>query len=543
MRGLMRSPSLGLWVLLGALWLASLPFRPLFDPDEGRYAEIPREMVASGDWVTPTLNGLRYFEKPPLQYWATSALYSAFGVHEWTARLWSASLAFLCIPLVFAFARRIGYRTETAVIAAALLAVNPYFALIGQLNLLDQGFSFFLSAAVFSFVIAQRKSLPPRRSGSWMLVTWASLGLAILSKGIVTLVLAGATLCAYMAVTRDASLLKRLKPVSGVAVLLLITVPWFWMVQGRNPDFLQFFFVHEHFQRYFTTVHERVQPFWFFVPLVIIGLLPLIGNWKSWKLADIEGARTPGEFRAELFLLLWCAVTVLLFSFSQSKLPAYVMPAMPALAVVLARVTEANAKAFPRAKWIAIAGLLAAAAGVVIAGWWQSRTVSAPAFVWPGVLAAVCIAYLLTERAGAATPLSNRWVKLAAVSIAGYQLLGFAFAASFPSKSGEQLTAGFAGTLSDETPVYTVSQYRHSLAFYLRRPLEVYDYVGELEFGMRHAREQPAERSRAEFLEQWRRETHAIAFIDPSVYPELSAAGMPGRIVARDGRSIVIARS
>lgn len=540
---MIRSAGISLWLLLGVLWLANLPFRPLFDPDEGRYAEIPREMVASGDWVTPTLNGLPYFEKPPLQYWATSALYSAFGVHEWTARLWSASLAFLCIPLVFAFSRRIGYSTETALIAAALLAVNPYFALLGQLNLLDQGFTFFLSAAAFSFVIAQRDSLPSRRSGTWMLITWASMALAILSKGIVTLVLAGATLCAYMVVTRDASILRRLRPVSGVALLLLITVPWFWMVQGRNPDFLQFFFIHEHVQRYFTTVHERVEPFWFFIPMVLIGLLPLIGNWKSWRLANIEGTKVPGRFRAELFLLLWCAVTVVLFSFSQSKLPPYVMPVMPALAVVLARVTEVNARAFPRAKWIAVACLLAAAAGIVIAAGWRSGSVSAPAIVWPAVLAAVCAAYLLWERRRPEQLPSQRWVMLAALSIVGYQLLGLAFAACFPSKSGAQLTTGFVASLPAETRIYSVSQYRHSLAFYLRRPLVVYDYIGELDFGMRHAREQPAELGRAEFLEQWRRETRAIAFIDPSVFAELSAAGMPGRIVARDERSIVLARS
>ena len=97
-----------------SLWLANLPLRPLFDPDEGRYAEIPREMAASGDWVTPTLNGLKYFEKPPLQYWATAALYAAFGVHEWTARLWAAALAFLCIPLVFAFAGASAIPRDTA---------------------------------------------------------------------------------------------------------------------------------------------------------------------------------------------------------------------------------------------------------------------------------------------------------------------------------------------------------------------------------------------------------------------------------------------
>src|SRR5262249_26876608 len=157
---------------------------------EGRYAEIPREMVTNGDWVTPTLNDLKYFEKPPLQYWATAALYSTFGVHPWTARLYAAALAFLCIHLVFAFCRRIAYSTDTAFVAAVLLAINPYFAVTGQLNLLDQGFTFFLTAAIFSFVVAQQEHTTPQRTRNWMLLTWAALALAVLSKGIVTLVLA-----------------------------------------------------------------------------------------------------------------------------------------------------------------------------------------------------------------------------------------------------------------------------------------------------------------------------------------------------------------
>ena len=101
-----------LWLLLGVLWMLTLSVRPLFDPDEGRYAEIPREMLVSGDWVTPRHNGVKYFEKPPLQYWATATLYSVFGKSEWTSRLWSAALGFLCVPLVYGFARRIGIVTS-----------------------------------------------------------------------------------------------------------------------------------------------------------------------------------------------------------------------------------------------------------------------------------------------------------------------------------------------------------------------------------------------------------------------------------------------
>src|SRR5512138_3504559 len=183
----------GLWWLLlvvAIIWFGNLEYRKLIRPDEGRYAEIPREMVSSGDWVTPRLNDLKYFEKPPLQYWATAAAYSLFGVTEWTARLW-------------AFARYLYGDSAQAIAAAAMLAVNPYFAIIGQLNILDSGFCFFMVAALFSFARARTCEPQSTRERGWMALASASLALAVLSKGIAALVLIGGTLVIHMLVTRD----------------------------------------------------------------------------------------------------------------------------------------------------------------------------------------------------------------------------------------------------------------------------------------------------------------------------------------------------
>jgi len=536
-----RAATAGLWILLGALWLANLPLRPLFDPDEGRYAEIPREMLANSDWVTPTLNDLKYFEKPPLQYWATAGLYSVFGVHEWTARLYAAVLAFLCIPLVFAFCRRIGYSREASLIAAALLAINPYFAVTGQLNLLDQGFTFFLSAAVFSFVVAQREQ---RQQGSskWMLITWAALALAVLSKGIVALVLAGATLVLYMIATRDLSPLRRLQLLIGVPLFLVVTLPWFWIVQKQNPEFLQFFFIREHVQRFFTTVDNRVEPFWYFIPILAVSLLPVIANWRTWKLAKIEGGRTSGGFRAELFLLIWCAVVFVLFSLSQSKLASYLMPLMPPLAVSLARVTHTEPAAFGRAKWISTGLLLLVAACLAFVGWQRMGSIPKASMGWAMAGGATCIGYLIFDGVRAQRSAVHRWSLLAAVTIVCYELLALCYAATFPARSGEVIAAQINGHIDAKTRLYSVGQYRHSMSFYLQWPLVVYDYWGELDFGLRQAGVTGEDLERGKFLACWEGETNAIAFIDPRVYASLTSAGMPGRILARDAHSIVMAR-
>src|SRR5580765_4919870 len=148
-----RAASLGwlAWVLLGAAWFATVPLRPLFDPDEGRYAEIPREMLVSGDWVTPRLNGLKYFEKPPLQYWATAAAYRFFGVHEWTARLWPALAGWLGVAAIGYAGFALG-GIPLGAFAALALAGTLLHAAIAQLVTLDSGLAFFLTLAFAAFV-------------------------------------------------------------------------------------------------------------------------------------------------------------------------------------------------------------------------------------------------------------------------------------------------------------------------------------------------------------------------------------------------------
>jgi 4-amino-4-deoxy-L-arabinose transferase-like glycosyltransferase len=375
-----------------------------------------------------------------------------------------------------------------------------------------------------------------------MLLTWAALGLAVLSKGVVTLVLAGATLGAYTIATRDFSWLRRLQLRTGIPFFLVIAVPWFWLVQRRNPEFLRFFFIREHFERFLTTVDNRVEPFWYFVPIVAVALLPVIANWRSWRLATIEGEHSAGEFRAELFLLIWCVVVVVLFSFSQSKLASYVMPAMPALAVVLARVTHGERSAFPRAKWISMSFLLLVAAGLALAGWQRMGSLSAASLGWAIAGGLICIGYLIFDGVRQQRSVAQRWSVLAAISIATYQALALCYAATFPARSGAEIASEIDGSIEPDTQLFSVGQYRHSMSFYLQRPLLVYDYRGELDFGMHQAGMTEADLDRGKFLECWQGATDAIAFIDPRIFAALTAAGMPGRILARDAHSIVMAR-
>ncbi len=536
-----RAAGLGfrVWLLLAIAWFATLGVRPLLDPDEGRYAEIPREMLVSGDWVTPRFNDLKYFEKPPLQYWATAAVYEVAGVRPWTSRLWGVGLAFACLPLVYAFTRRL-YGNRAALAALVALAVSPFFLIVGHLNLLDQAFTFFLSAAVFAFVAAQ--SLAPQRSRSLMLIAWASAALAVLSKGIVVGVLCGGSLILYSLLERDARPWRRLAALPGVALFALIAAPWFVLVSLRNPSFPGFFFVHEHFARFLTTVHQRVEPWWFFLPLLLLMVLPWIPEMI--RALRAAGAARPEpevgvEFRPLRFLLIYCALTLAFFSASGSKLVPYILPLAPPLAVV-AGVYAADARALARrASRIGVLFVAVLAVGLIIYSARRNGYVPQDLLLWcaaafGGALAAVFAA------GGGAGEHTGRLVGTLAATLVAWQCLLCAFSIMPPARSAAQLVSEVRPYIGPQLPLYSVGQYRETISPYLGRTLVLAGYEGELAFGLS---EEPARRlSVAEFARRWSSGGAAVAFFEPEVWDEWRRRGLPGRVIAADYHTVAVSR-
>src|SRR5512134_1902207 len=168
---------LTLLAVLALIWFSNLEYRTLVKPDEGRYAEIPREMVVSGDWVTPRLNELKYFEKPPLQYWATATAYTLFGQHQWTSRLWAGLTGFAGVMLVwFAGARLFG--RDAGLYAALLLGSSMLYVLIGHINTLDMGVTFFITLGIAGFLLGQQQGADARTRRNWMWLAWVAMALA-----------------------------------------------------------------------------------------------------------------------------------------------------------------------------------------------------------------------------------------------------------------------------------------------------------------------------------------------------------------------------
>jgi 4-amino-4-deoxy-L-arabinose transferase-like glycosyltransferase len=522
------------------VWFGTLDYRKLVKPDEGRYAEIAREMALSGNWVTPRLNDIKYFEKPPLQYWMTAAAYEAFGTNEWTARLWPALTGFFGILLAWFTGHRL-FGPNAGLLAAATLASSLLYLAMGHINTLDMGLAFFLEGAVFAFMLAQEGN---RR---WMLLAWVALALAVLSKGIVALVLTGGTIVLYSLLTRDWSPWRRFEFARGLPIFLLIAAPWFIEVSLANPEFPRFFFIHEHFERFLTTVHRRVEPAWFFIPILLLGALP----WTTMALASLAQAwprRAMPEFQSRRFLLLWCVVVFGFFSASGSKLPSYILPLFPALALLLG-------DSLNRISRRALLGHLAVVAAIALAcllltPYMLTRVdeitpidMVEPYYHWLVVSAAIWLAGTLA--AMALTWRDRR--TLAIIALAVTSLLAWFGVLLGHENLNQSSSAHFIATqvkplLPVGVPFYSVRMYDQTLPFYLDRTVTLVRYRDEFSFGLDHEPHKSVP-SEAEFKHRWETDIDAFAIMEPEVFSSLQRAELPMTVVARDTRRVIVRKA
>jgi len=324
---------LTLALILGIPFLQYLGRLPLIDPDEGRYAEIPREMLERGDLITPTLNYVKYFEKPPLLYWINAASMKIFGLSEFSARLPSALCGLLTVLATYLIARRL-YDRRTALLAAVILGTCAGFVLQSRIILTDMLLTFCLTACLGAFIVAAQRDEGRRDNPLPWYLFYLFCALAVLAKGLIGIVFPAGILFFFLMLGWRWRILRRMHIVPGLLLFLAVVVPWFAAVSYRNPEFARFFFIHEHFERFTSTVHGRSQPFWFFLPVLLGTMLPwscLIPGALSKAWADRR--RETGQ--AGMFLLIWIGVIFLFFSISGSKLVPYILPVFPPLAILI----------------------------------------------------------------------------------------------------------------------------------------------------------------------------------------------------------------
>ncbi len=328
------------WRWASLVWLVVLPavlLYPylgfaLFEPDESRYAQIPREMLQRGEWIVPYLQGEPYLDKPPLLYWLVMGSYSICGVSEGAARLVPALALHLCILLTYFFGCRwVGERASF--FGALLLGLAPGFMSIGRLLLLDGVLTLWTTLALFAAYEARQGSLLHWR---WWVVSALACGLGVLTKGPIALILLVPPLLLQRWLSGNLCLLRRWAVLCYGLIVLLVSVPWYVAICVRIPSFVQYFVWEQNIQRYLSP-YAHQEGVWYFAPILLGGLFPatlLLVPWVRFLLTTDASVRE--QRCASLgFLLLsggWC---LFFFTLSSCKLPTYILPAFPALALAL----------------------------------------------------------------------------------------------------------------------------------------------------------------------------------------------------------------
>ena len=500
-------------IVAAIIWFTQLGYRDLVEPDEGRYAEIPREMVATGDWVTPRLNGFKYFEKPVLQYWATATAYTLFGDNTTTARLWPALTGFLGALWAGFLGLRL-YGRAAGFYAFLITLSGLLYVVDGHYLLLDMSLAVFLVAGVGSLVLAQRSRDDPAMLRNWMLAGWTALALATLSKGLIGVVLPAATVLVYSLWARDWTLWRQLHIFKGLAAFLLVTAPWFIAVSLANPEFPQFFFIHEHLQRYTSTVHEREGAYWYFLPVFLLGIFPWVAVVLTSLLRPGFTSRSRGAagFDAERFLWSFALVVFVFFSAGQSKLPSYILPMMPVVAVMAGR--KLATEGYHRVD----AWLLAIMAAALLLTGWQissltSDVISADMYLdyRPWIFAAAglyAVAALLANLMRKLRAAHIAVIGLLALLAAQVVLLGFQSLAA--SRSSQELARAIRASVPEGTEIFALASYPQSLAFYMKQTLTLVIVTDEMKMGIRQEPDRWIGSEQA-FLARWDAADQAVA--------------------------------
>lgn len=327
------------WPLLAALavyFLAFMGSHALTVPDEGRYPEIAREMLMTGDFVTPRLNGLVFMDKPALYYWLEAGAMALFGVNAWAIRLAPALYGILGCLLVLQAGTRL-FNRRTGVVAALILATSPlYYLGAGYADMnLEVGVLIGAITLTFAQTRFETPGSPAYRRLLW--ISYLLVGLAFMTKGLMAVAFPGMVITAWMVMRWRWRELTQLMLVPGILLATAICLPWFWLMQQANPDFLSFFFVDQQFRRFTGSGFNSVQPRWFYAPIVVAGIL----CWSCWLWAGFRDGvqlarqRSP-QGEAMLLLLLHVVLIFAFFSVPESKIGGYILPIFPPLALILA---------------------------------------------------------------------------------------------------------------------------------------------------------------------------------------------------------------
>jgi 4-amino-4-deoxy-L-arabinose transferase-like glycosyltransferase len=454
--------------------------------DEPRYAQIAREMLARHDWIVPTLNGAPWLEKPALLYWKMMSSYSIFGVSDWAARVPAAFHAMALVLGIFFFMRRFRFASE---LDAAMIAASS----AGMIGFGRGASTDMLVSAPFALAMMSWWTWHQTSKKLWLVIFYGLLGVGALAKGPVAPALAVLVVGAYAVLRRDGKIFVRSLSIPGFVLFLAIVLPWFVAIQAKVPQFFRVFFIEHNLERFGTNLYQHSQPFWYYIPVFLLAALP----WTFFALpALVEAGRN--VFRRESpeqsantddglssFLFLWIVVPIIFFSISRAKLPGYILPAIPAAALLTADYIH-RLKAIPRLL-IALHALLCAMllVGALMAPFAMVKQ-APPSSLQIGMTvtgAVIAVMVLLMVRREGVRVL--HFVTLVPTILAVAFLLRPAAATIDRTQSARPINQELAKLgVSASEPVATFNvkrQVAYGLDFYRNQPVSHYEHEGPLD--------------------------------------------------------------
>ncbi len=484
----MTKPAIMLAGLYLVVYIAPLGLRPIVVPDEARYAEIPREMIASHDWIVPRLNGLRYFEKPVLGYWVTAASMTVFGENAFAVRLPSALAVGLSSLLLFFMVRTFTGHYSVAVLAAAVYLTCLEVFGVGTFCVLDTLLSFFITGVMVTFFRASMEE-NPGKNRRILALCGILCGLGFLTKGFIAIAV---PLVAIIPFLLWESRLRAFVQVCWLPILtaVVVTLPWAVIIHMREPDFWRFFLWNEHIRRFIGENAQHTEPFWYYVPVLAAAALP----WTVLVSAAVSGLRQPNaDNELVRFSLCWFLCPLLFLSLSRGKLLTYILPCFPPFAILMAVGLHHYSKvARQRAFTIGTLSLgtaLAAGAAVLVLARVADPHYCSPwskTWQWAIALIGICSSLVLLLLSCGTCAWSRRITLYVAASVplmvAGPLLL--------PDRVVEHNTPGelllrHAHRIQPDTILVTDNRVVHAVCwFYKRSDAFLFGGAGELDYGL-----------------------------------------------------------
>ena len=489
-------------IIIAAFFSIELGNRRLATPDEGRYVEISREMAESEDFVTPRLNGVKYFEKPPLFYWMESAAFKVFGNKPSFAQMRAVEVGLAVLGgILLMLAGYYAYGLQTALISGGVLSTTLLYYIQSRFISLDLSFSVFMSGALWCYFLSIVKGCVPNKRAV-LILAYVFAAFAVLAKGLAGIVLPGLVVCTWLlfdqkSVKEKWQIFKESFCLPGIILFLLLTLPWHIICAMRNEDFAYFYLIYEHFVRYATKSHCRYQPFWFFCPILFAALLPWTGICfaslvKAWKSKNSEN----------IYLLSWIGSIFVFFSFSSSKLIPYILPIFPPFALltgkllskyidspILSRFGKVGIGFYCSMAIVAIAAVGGFLYRHLIAGALNEDSIN----LLLALLAVFVILLTLWEvftyfiQKGKLSKISH--VLLLIIASANVMFLVNRIATYYQDDrkpSTKDIADIIKYNLDKDVEVFCYNTYFQDLPVYLNRTVGVIDYIGELEFGVTH---------------------------------------------------------